>query len=152
MAAVAGRAELVRKVIRPALHSGDIVLCDRFFDSTIAYQGYGRGMAVATARAVICVAIEDTQPDVTFFLRVSQEVSDARKGVRIEKAVATAEQDRFDSETHAFFSRVQAGYEKIAAQNPERIQVIDANRSMDEIQAEIRRVAVQALSQRAQKS
>src|SRR3954462_7872215 len=75
----ASRAQLVREVIRPALAAGEIVLCDRFYDSTVAYQGYGRELNLAIVRQVVDLAVGDTRPDITLLLHVSQEISNARR-------------------------------------------------------------------------
>lgn len=141
----ASRAELVRKVIRPALAAGEVILCDRFFDSTISYQGYGRNLDLVLTRAVINVAVGDTEPDLTRVLRVSQEVSEKRKAARNAKDASGAP-DRFDAETSAFFARVEAGYEEIAKQEPARVRYVDANGSIEEIRADLRQHTQQTVT------
>src|SRR5690349_3297441 len=78
----ASRAQLVREVIRPALAAGELVLCDRFYDSTIAYQGYGRRLDLGIVRAVVEFAVDDTRPDVTLLLTVPVAISEARRLAR----------------------------------------------------------------------
>ena len=117
----ASRAQLVREVIRPALTAGEIVLCDRFHDSTVAYQGYGRGLDLNEIHRVIGLAIGDLQPTVTIFLRVSIAVSEARRASR-----GVTVRDRFEEADREFFQRVEQGYEAIAAAEPGRVKVIDA--------------------------
>src|SRR5688572_8957342 len=90
----ASRAQLVREVIRPALAAGEIVLCDRFHDSTIAYQGYGRGLDLDLVRQVIAFAIGDTRPHITILLTVPIEVSEARR--RARPSPAGLERDRME--------------------------------------------------------
>src|SRR5207253_3994954 len=97
----ASRAQLVRQVIRPALALGEVVLCDRFYDSTIAYQGYGRGLDLARVRSVVDFAAENTRPQLTLLLLVSPEVSQARCQKR--QLGSTPERDRFEEADRDFF-------------------------------------------------
>ncbi|MBG89253.1 MAG: dTMP kinase [Verrucomicrobiales bacterium] len=132
----ASRAQLVREVIRPRLEQGCVVLCDRFHDSTVVYQGYGRQLDLESVRAVIHHAVGETQPDITLLLRVPVSVSEERRRAREESE--PTQRDRFEEADREFFERVEAGYDQIAASEPERIRTIDATKSVDEIQAEIR--------------
>ena len=119
----ASRAELVRKVIQPALEAGRWVVSDRFFDSTTAYQGHGRGLDPLQVRAVIDIAVGPTRPDLTLYLDVDPATARQRLARRRgDQAVP----DRFDEEKDAFFSRVRAGFESILATEPERIVRVDA--------------------------
>jgi dTMP kinase len=90
----ASRAQLVREIIRPALAAGEVVLCDRFFDSTIAYQGYGRELDLRLVRSIIDFAVGETRPDLTLLLNVPLEVSEARR--RARSTGAAPERDRFE--------------------------------------------------------
>jgi dTMP kinase len=128
----AARAQLVREVIRPALAANEVILCDRFFDSTVVYQGYGRELDLEMVRSVINVAVGTTIPDLTLLLHVPVQVSEARRASR-----GSAVRDRFEEADRAFFRRVESGYDAIAAAEPKRIRVIDATRSIDEVRAEI---------------
>ena len=128
----ASRAQLVREVIRPALAAGEVVLCDRFYDSTVAYQGHGRGLDQDRVRQVIGFAVGDTRPHLTLLLRVPVSVSEARRGAR-----GATQRDRFEEADRAFFERVEQGYEVIAEAEPERVKKIDATRSIDEVAADI---------------
>jgi len=132
----ASRAQLVREVILPALADGRVVLCDRFYDSTVAYQGYGRQLDLCAVRAVIDFAVGDCRPDRTLLLQVPLEVSEQRRAAR--KARAGGPRDRFEEADRGFFERVNAGYAAIAADEPERFRVIDASAPIDEVQAAIR--------------
>ncbi len=125
----ASRAQLVREVIRPALAAGEIVVCDRFYDSTIAYQGYGRGLDLAQVRAIIDFAVGDTRPDLTLLLQVSPEVSAARLHSRY--AGQAAVRDRFEEADRAFFKRAEQGFEAIAAAEPGRLRVIDGGAAVE---------------------
>jgi dTMP kinase len=120
----ASRAQLVREVIRPALAAGEIVLCDRFYDSTIAYQGYGRGLDLKLVRGVIEFAVGETRPQLTLLLDISPEISAARLVSR--QSTQPAARDRFEEADKAFFERVANGYRAIAAAEPERVKVVDA--------------------------
>ena len=133
----ASRAQLVREIIRPGLAEGTIILCDRFYDSTIAYQGYGRQMDLAMVRAVIEIAVGLTRPDLTFLLTVPLAVSEARRQTRqIGSAVV---RDRFEEAGRAFFERVEAGYRAIAAAEPQRIRVLESTLEQAEVSAAIRK-------------
>ena len=120
----ASRAQLVREVIRPALARGDIVLCDRYYDSTTAYQGYGRQLDLAMVKAVVDIAIGDTRPDLTIFFRVPHELSQER--LRARQATLPFMRDRIEEADRDFFARVARGYEEIASAEPQRVKIIDA--------------------------
>lgn len=121
----AARAQIVREVIRPALAAGEIVLCDRFYDSTTAYQGYGRGLDLALVKSVIDFAVGETRPDLTLLLHVSPELSAERLRSR-QSALAFA-RDRMEEADKDFFTRVAKGYAAIAAAEPDRVRVVDGS-------------------------
>jgi dTMP kinase len=127
----ASRAQLVREVIRPALAAGDIVLCDRFYDSTIAYQGYGRGLDLKLIRGVIDFAVGETRPQLTLLLDISSETSAARLAARQSGQPAT--RDRFEEADREFFGRVAKGYRAIATEEPGRVKVVDAAASVEAV-------------------
>ncbi len=128
------RAQLVRDVIRPALADGKIVIVDRFFDSTLAYQGYGHGADLERLRAVTAFAVGDTRPDRTFLLDLPVEVAERRQAGR----KPGREWDRFESEARAFHERVRAGYLALARAEPGRIAIVPGARDADAIAADIR--------------
>ena len=128
----ASRAQLVREVIRPALAIGEIVLCDRFYDSTVAYQGYGRRLDLTLVRGIIDFAVGTTRPDLTLLLRVPIAVSEAR---RLSRGVG--QRDRFEEADREFFERVEHGYDAIAASDSNRVRVIDAARDIETVAADI---------------
>jgi len=140
----ASRAQLVLEVIRPALTAGEIVLCDRFYDSTTAYQGYGRQLDLALVQAVIDFAVGRTRPHLTFLLHVSVEVSEARQ--RARQSANAGPRDRFEEADRAFFRRVEHGFEKIAAAEPERVMVVDATQSIEAVHDDIWRHVAARLS------
>lgn len=137
----ASRAQLVREVIRPALAEGEMVLCDRFYDSTTAYQGYGRQLDLGMVRQMIEVAVGDTRPDLTLLLVVPADVSEQRRLAR--QATLPFVRDRMEEGDRAFFERVARGYQAIAAAEPNRVCVLDATGKVEEVQAAIWR-AVEA--------
>ena len=126
----ASRAQLVREIIRPALSSGVIVLCDRFYDSTTAYQGYGRGLDLEMVRQTIACAVGETRPDLTLLLTVPVEVSEARRLGRLLPGMENV-RDRMEEADRSFFERVEEGYRKLAAAEPDRIKTIDATQAVD---------------------
>lgn len=130
----AARAQHIDIVIRPALARGAWVLCDRFTDSTIAYQGFGRSLPAATIDTLKNLVQADLEPDCTFLLDAPVTVGMGRAAAR---AAQTAEAtDRFETEQLSFFERVRNGFLALAASEP-RFRVIDATESLDQVQAAI---------------
>ena len=129
----ASRAQLVREVIRPAIAAGEIVLCDRFYDSTTVYQGTGRGLDAAQVQAVIDFAVGDTRPDLTLLLQIPLKTSEERRARR-------SETDRFEQADRTFFERIEAGYTALAAAEPDRIRVIEADQPLDTVATAIWRI------------
>lgn len=129
----AARAQLVEEIIRPALRKGQIVLCDRFYDSTVVYQGHGRGVPLNRVMPVIEMAVGECQPDLTLLLRTSVGTSERRRSVRDTASGAGGRKDRFESEDNGFFQKIEQGFDACAKDNPDRIKVIDAEGSIDEV-------------------
>lgn len=129
----ASRAQLVAELIRPALERGDIVVCDRYADSTLAYQGAGRGLEAEQLNAVITFATAGLRPDMTVLLDVPVEVGLARKH-------AQDQGNRFEAETLAFHARVRDAYLALAAAEPERWRCFDGVRTPDVLEDEIWRL------------
>ena len=125
----ASRAQLVRETIRPALAVGEIVLCDRFYDSTTAYQGYGRGLDLALVRSVIDFAVGDTRPNLTLLLHVPPEVSAER--LQSRQSTLPFVRDRIEEGDRYFFERVAQGYEAIAAAEPNRVRVVSGTGAIE---------------------
>lgn len=134
----ASRAQLVLEVIRPALSVGEIVLCDRFYDSTTAYQGHGRQLDLALVKSVIDFAVGRTRPHLTLLLRVPTEVSEARRHAR--QAATAGPRDRFEEADRAFFRRVEQGFQQIAKDEPERVRIVDATQSIEAVHDDIWRL------------
>lgn len=135
----AARAEHVHRKIAPALARGDWVLCDRFTDATYAYQGGGRGVSRERIAAIERWVQADLRPDLTLLLDVPVLVG-------LERAGRRAALDRFEQENAAFHERVRAAYLEIAGREPERVRVIDAARSLPEIQQGIAAILDELLS------
>jgi dTMP kinase len=127
----ASRAQLVREIIRPALAAGEIILCDRFYDSTTAYQGYGRQLDLKMVQEVVEMAVGDTKPDLTLLLAISPEVSERRRAMR--QSTMPFLRDRMEEADRDFFARVARGYEAIAAAEPARVRVVDASSPVESV-------------------
>jgi dTMP kinase len=139
----AARAQIVGQLIRPALAAGQIVVCDRYADSTLAYQGYGRGLDMEALQYITLFATGGLRPDLTLLLDVDVEAGLVRK-----QAAFRARQDelnRMDQQTVDFYSRVREGYRTLVAQEPGRWVVIDAARDIAAVQDEIRSVVAPRL-------
>ena len=128
---LAARAQLVKNVIRPALAAGKWVVSDRFSDSTFAYQGYGRGLPLDLIRRVNDFACDGLKPDLTVLLEVDAATAARRMRGR-EAATATAA-DRIELAGDGFHARLRAGFRELAAAEPERIKVVDAAGTPDEV-------------------
>lgn len=125
---LADRAQHVDNMILPAIEKGQIVLCDRYTDSTVAYQGYGRQQNLERIKKLNDFATNLLKPDLTFVFNIDVETSMQRVG---------KEKDRMESEGKEFHNRVRNGYLKLAEEEPNRIKVLDAAKSIDEIHEEV---------------
>jgi len=135
----ASRAQNVAEVIRPALERGAIVLADRFTDSTIAYQGYGRGLGEAVVRQLHLIACGDLFPDLTLLLDLEPEVGLAR-------ARGRGSVNRMDEQARDFYRKVREGYRELARVEPARFRVIDATASIEEVAQAVWKAVSQILS------
>ncbi len=125
---LADRAQNIDIIVNPAVNAGKFVLCDRHTDSTVAYQGYGRGLDLERINQLNDIATNGRKPDLTFLFDIDTETSMQRVG---------KEKDRMESAGLEFHNRVRNGYLKLAKQEPERIKVIDATKSIEEIHQEV---------------
>jgi dTMP kinase len=128
----ASRAQHVAQRVRPALAAGKIIISDRYADSTLAYQGYGRGLDLETLRQITAFATGALTPQLTLYLDIPPE-----KGLE-RRQVGGGEWNRLDAEALEFHQQVRAGYQELIKQEPERWVVIQAARPVEEVQAEIR--------------
>lgn len=137
---LAARRELVHDRVLPALKAGEIVICDRFADATLAYQGYGRGMDLATLRALNAFATGGLQPDLTLLLDLPVE-----DGLKRRKQ-DPAEWNRFDAASLVFHQQVRRGYAELAAEEPRRWRRIDAARAADLVADDVWRAVGEVLA------
>ena len=128
---LAARAQLVKNVIRPALERGVWVISDRFSDSTMAYQGYGRGLSLDVIKTVNDFACETLKPDLTLLLEVSPETACER--LRGREAATHTAADRIEQAGDEFHSRLSRGFRELAKAEPYRIKTVDANGTVDEV-------------------
>jgi len=128
----ASRAQHVAQLIRPALAAGKIVISDRYADSTLAYQGYGRGLDLETLRTITRFATGGLTPDLTLYLDIAPQEGLQRRRLGGE------EWNRLDAETLEFHQQVRAGYLELVSLEPERWEVVNAARSVEEVQTEIK--------------
>jgi dTMP kinase len=132
----AARAQIVEEVIKPRLAIGEIVLSDRYFDSTIAYQGYGHGQDLEQVRQLVRYATGGLTPDLTILLDLEVEIGLQRKSKQ-------EEWNRMDAYTVDFHKRVRTGYLELVKQEPNRWKVVDSNQKWDVVQAELRKVILE---------
>jgi len=125
---LADRAQNIDVIVEPAVRAGKIVLCDRHTDSSVAYQGYGRGLDIEEINTLNSIATHGRKPDLTIVFDIDVETSIKRIG---------KEQDRMESSGMEFFNTVRNGYLTLAKMEPDRVKIIDANRSIEEIHKDV---------------
>ncbi len=148
---MADRAEHVSTVIRPALAAGKTVLCDRFFDATLVYQGTARGLSPEWIAQLHALVFAGLQPDLTLLLDLPAEAGLARARRQLEKGARPSQESRFEDETLTFHQRVRDGYLELARQEPERFRVIDAGQDENRVREAIRSVVESFLRHRQKK-
>ncbi len=134
---LADRAQHVAQVVRPALEAGRIVLCDRFADSTVAYQAFGRGLDPELLHSLNTLAVDGLWPDLTILLDLEPEVGLRRAVARNQAEGKTVAEGRFEAESLAFHGRVRQGYTTWAKRFPQRILTVDASGAPEEIAASV---------------
>ncbi len=127
----AARIEHVKKVIEPALNSNKVIVCDRFYDASYAYQGYGRGIDIHRIDELRKYSISNLCPDLTILLDVPLDVS-------IDRVHARGKKDRFENEENLFYKKIREGYLEIAKNNPARVKVVDSSQSISDVQSNIK--------------
>ncbi len=135
----ASRHQHVETVIRPALNTGKAVLCDRYADATIAYQGFGRGIPLEQIQFLNDFATASLKPDRTFLFDMPVETGLARAAQRMDQQPDRPREDRFEQEAIAFHQRVRDGYLSLAKAEPERFVILDATKNIDDLHLEIQR-------------
>lgn len=133
---LADRAQNIDTIIKPAINSGKIVLCDRHTDSSVAYQGYGREQNIDNINMLNELAVNGVHPDLTIVFDIDTEISMARVG---------AEKDRLESAGIEFHKRVRNGYLEIAKKNPQRIKVVDASQTIEDVQRDVIKIVEEVL-------
>ncbi len=139
----ASRAQLMDQVVLPALGRGEWVLCDRFIDSTMAYQGFARGMPIDTLDRINDFAINGRKPDLTLLLDLDIEYGFQRLEKRYSDGKGSA--DRFEREARDFHLRVRDGYHQLAKREPARFRIVDASQSVDEVASNVWNVVKEAM-------
>jgi len=136
---LAARAQLVEQLIKPALQDGKIILCDRYGDSTLAYQGYGHGLDLDKLRQMLDFATDHLKPDLTILLDLDVKIGLMRKK-------AEDEWNRLDAYEVLFHERVRQGYLQLAAEEPERWRIVDASQGIDAVQEDLFQIILDALT------
>jgi dTMP kinase len=139
----AARAQLVSSVIRPALEAGKIVICDRYIDSSVAYQGYGRGLSIESIESINDFATAGLIPDITFIFDLSVDDAAKRSGFRSNDN--QTKPDRMERSGDAFFERTKQGYLDIAKKSDRNIFIINANDAMNDIREQVESIVVSYL-------
>jgi len=140
----ASRAQHLREIILPALANGMTVLCDRFSDATLAYQGYGRGLDIEMIRSLDRIVTTGMRPDLTILFDIEASRGIARARGRNNSLGLEAEA-RFENEALAFHDRVRQGYLKLVAQEPDRIRIVDASGTSEAVQEQVRKIVDERL-------
>lgn len=133
----AARAQLVRERLRPEIEAGNVVLCDRFTDATLAYQGYGRGMDLALIERLNDTATAGLRPDLTLLLDCPVETGFERIRRRSAGTTWGSGPDRMESESRGFHERVRQGYLLLAAASPDRVRVVDSTGDVEEVEGKV---------------
>jgi dTMP kinase len=134
---MADRAEHINRVVKPSLSDGKTVLCDRYFDATVAYQGYARGLEIDFLKRLHSLVINDLKPDRTILLDLPPETGLERAWKQIKEGKRAGLETRFEKEELAFHDKVRNGYLELASREPERFTVIDAAGSEEEVRNKI---------------
>ena len=137
---MADRAQHIHSLIRPRLAEGKVVVCDRYFDATVVYQGFARGLDTGFICDLHRIIFEDLKPDITLLLDLPPRIGLARAWQELDSGNRSGTESRFEEETINFHEKVRAGYLELAGREPKRYKIIDASRPIDEVQADMREV------------
>src|SRR5215471_15208522 len=141
----ADRAQHVRRVLRPSLESGRVVLSDRYADATVAYQGAGRGFSPTLIAEIVALATEGLKPDLTLLFDLTVQESTNRT---TRRSIVKNKRDRLDIEHADFHARVREAYLQIAAAEPERVKIIDTSGPVEETHQQVKNIVVPFLERR----
>jgi len=134
------RVQHVKELINPALSEGKTVICDRYFDATLVYQGYARGLDVNLITRLHELVLEGLKPDITLLLDLSPEIGLSRAWEQIDNGSRTGDETRFEKEALSFHEKIRAGYLELARLEPQRFRVIDASQGKNRVQMDIEEV------------
>jgi len=134
---LADRAQHINEIIKPALAAGKTVICDRYFDATLVYQGYARGLSVQLLLQLHQILFDNLKPDVTLLLDLAPQQGLKRAWQQLNSGQRVGQESRFENEAVAFHQKVRTGYLELARLEPQRFRIIDAARSPDQVYAEI---------------
>lgn len=130
---MADRAQHIYELIRPCLKAGKAVICDRYFDATVVYQGFARGLNIELIRQLHQILFDNLKPDVTLLLDLAPKVGLQRAWQQLNNGQRSGHESRFEAETVAFHEKVRAGYLELARLEPDRFRIIDAAQSQDQV-------------------
>jgi dTMP kinase len=142
---MADRAQHIHELIRPALMNGKTVVCDRYFDATLVYQGFARGLSIELIGQLHQLLFDDLKPDVTFLLDLSPQVGLERAWQQLNNGQRSGDESRFEAEALAFHEKVRAGYLELARLEPDRFRIVDAAQSQDKVFAALREIVLSIL-------
>lgn len=135
---MADRAQHINSLIKPCLADGKFVLCDRYFDATVVYQGFARGLDTGLICDLHRIIFDDLKPDITFLLDLAPQIGLARAWKQLDNGTRTGTESRFEEETISFHEKVRDGYLELARHQPKRFRVVDGSRNEKQVQADIR--------------
>jgi len=130
---MADRSQHIDELIRPCLQAGKTVICDRYYDATMVYQGFARGLDIELIRQLHQILFDDLKPDVTLLLDLAPQVGLARAWRQLNNGQRSGLESRFEAETVAFHEKVRAGYLELARLEPGRFRIVDAGQSQDQV-------------------
>ena len=144
---MADRAQHINELIRPALKNGKTVVCDRYFDATLVYQGFARGLSIDLIGQLHQLLFDDLKPDVTLLLDLSPQAGLERAWQQLNNGQRSGDESRFEAEAVAFHEKVRAGYLELARLEPERFSIIDAAQTQNQVFAAMRKIVSSFLKQ-----
>jgi dTMP kinase len=144
---MADRAQHINELIRPALKNGKTVVCDRYFDATLVYQGFARGLSIDLIGQLHQLLFDDLKPDVTLLLDLSPQAGLERAWQQLNNGQRSGDESRFEAEAVAFHEKVRSGYLQLARLEPERFRIIDAAQTQNQVFAAMRKIVSSFLKQ-----
>jgi dTMP kinase len=144
---MADRSQHIYELIRPCLQAGKTVICDRYFDATVVYQGFARGLNFELIQQLHQILFDDLKPDVTLLLDLAPQVGLQRAWQQLNNGQRSGLESRFEAETVAFHEKVRAGYLELARLEPGRFRIVDAAQSQDQVFAAMRKIVSSILEQ-----